>query len=49
MLILTAVLVARFFDSDLGFVARGVAFILIGVGFLSANLVMVRKSKGGAQ
>jgi hypothetical protein len=49
MLILTAVLVARFFDSDLGFVARGVAFILIGVGFLAANLVMVRKSKGGAQ
>lgn len=49
MVILTAVLVARFFDSDLGFIARGVAFILIGTGFLAANLVMVKKSKGGVQ
>ena len=47
MVIVTAVLVARFFDSDLGFIARGVAFILIGIGFLVANLVMVKKGKGG--
>ena len=49
MLIISALLVARFFDSDLGFLARGVAFIAIGVGFLVTNVVLVRRSKGGAQ
>lgn len=43
MMILSALIFCRFFDSDIGFVARGVAFILIGVGFLTANLVMLRK------
>ncbi|MFP6581027.1 MAG: DUF2157 domain-containing protein [Candidatus Hydrogenedentota bacterium] len=33
----------RFFDSDLGFVVRGVAFILIGSGFLFANVLMARR------
>ncbi|WP_442753470.1 DUF2157 domain-containing protein [Methylocystis sp. JAN1] len=43
MMILSALIFCRFFDSDIGFVARGVGFILIGVGFLAANLVMLRK------
>ncbi len=33
MLILAVLIVARFFDSDLGFVIRGLAFILVGLGF----------------
>ncbi|MBI2424816.1 MAG: DUF2157 domain-containing protein [Candidatus Hydrogenedentes bacterium] len=33
----------RFFDSDLGFVERGIAFIVLGVGFLGANLWLSRK------
>jgi len=49
MAILIAVIVARFFDCDFSFVARGVAFIIIGIGFLVVNLLMVRKNKGGAQ
>lgn len=49
MVILTALLVARFFDTDIGFVVRGVAFILIGIGFLVTNILVIRMAKGGAQ
>lgn len=48
MLLLSALILCRFFDADLGFVARGVAFILIGTGFLVTNLVLLRR-KGAAQ
>jgi hypothetical protein len=44
MLILAALIVARFFDSDLGFVIRGLAFISVGIGFLLTNWVIIRKS-----
>ncbi|MCI0693292.1 DUF2157 domain-containing protein [candidate division KSB1 bacterium] len=43
MLILAALIVARFFDSDLGFVIRGLAFILVGMGFLLTNWIIIRK------
>jgi uncharacterized membrane protein len=39
--------VARFFDSDIGFVARGVAFVVLGAVFLGVNVYMARK--GGAR
>jgi len=42
MFVLAALILCRFFDSDLGFLLRGVAFILIGVGFLATNLVLLR-------
>ncbi|WP_457796879.1 DUF2157 domain-containing protein [Methylocystis sp. S23] len=48
MTILSALILCRFFDADIGFVARGVAFIVIGAGFLLANLMMLRK-RGAAQ
>ncbi len=48
MLILAAVILARFFDADLGFLARGVAFIALGAGFLAVNVVMMRK-RGAAK
>jgi uncharacterized membrane protein len=47
LLALSALLIARFFDSDLSFLARGVAFILVGAGFLATNVVMLRR-KGAA-
>lgn len=49
MLILTALIIARFFDRELGFVARGIAFILIGAGFLVTNIILVKLAKGGSQ
>jgi uncharacterized membrane protein len=48
MVVLAAVILCRFFDSDLGFVLRGVAFILVGSGFLATNMVLLRW-KGAAK
>lgn len=47
MLIIAVLIVLRFFDSDLGFLEKGIAFILVGSGFLLANNFMVRRQKGG--
>lgn len=49
MLILAALIVARFFDVDMSFMARGIAFIVLGIGFLATNLVLMKRAKGGAQ
>ena len=43
LLALSASIVARFFDSDLSFLMRGLAFILIGSGFLATNVVLLRR------
>jgi uncharacterized membrane protein len=43
LLVIAALAMARFFDSDLSFVARGVGFIAVGAGFLIANLVFFRR------
>jgi uncharacterized membrane protein len=43
MLVLSAVILCRFFDADLPFVLRGIGFILVGIGFLAANIVLLRR------
>jgi len=43
MVMIAALVVGRFFDSEIGFVAKGLAFITVGVGFLVANIVMSRR------
>ncbi|UCD55712.1 MAG: DUF2157 domain-containing protein [Candidatus Omnitrophota bacterium] len=48
MLMLTILIVARFFDSSQGFVTRGLAFIILGTGFLVTNIMLIRH-KGGAK
>ena len=48
MVLLMALIVARFFDTELGFVVRGVVFILLGIGFLVTNIVVARRLKRGA-
>jgi uncharacterized membrane protein len=45
MLILSALVLCRFFDADLGFVLRGLAFIGLGVGFLVANFLLLRRRR----
>ncbi|MGB1581008.1 MAG: DUF2157 domain-containing protein [Nevskiales bacterium] len=37
LLVLCSLLMLRFFDSQLSFTVRGIAFVLIGAGFLAAN------------
>lgn len=43
LLVIAALGVARFFDSDLSFVTRAIGFIVIGVGFLLTNLLLFKK------
>lgn len=45
--VVAGLIVARFLDLDLGYVARGVAFIALGAAFLAANVVIARRRKGG--
>src|SRR2546423_1763784 len=43
MVVIAVLATARFFDSDLEFVVRGIAFIAIGLGFLVTNLVVFKR------
>jgi hypothetical protein len=43
MLVVAALALARFFDSDFEFVVRGIAFIAVGLGFLVTNLVVFKR------
>jgi len=43
LLTLAALVIARFFDSDLSFLLRGLVFIALGIAFLVANLLMLRR------
>jgi uncharacterized membrane protein len=43
LLLIAALAICRFFDSDLSFVARGAGFIIVGAGFLVANLLLFKR------
>lgn len=43
LLIITALVVCRFFDTDLSFVIRGILFVGVGLGFFVANSRMHKK------
>ena len=43
LLIAAALIIARFFDSEFTLLARAMAFILVGAGFLAANWFLLRK------
>jgi hypothetical protein len=43
LLVISALGIARFFDSDLSFVTRALGFIIIGVGFLLTNVVLFKR------
>lgn len=45
MIILIAWIAARFFDWNVGFIIRGVTFIIIGSGFLITNLMLIRRRR----
>jgi uncharacterized membrane protein len=49
MLILIALILTRFFDSDFSFLAKGLVFIVLGTVFLGTNVLLaVRRRKGVA-
>ncbi len=47
-LILAFLIIARFFDSDINFIIKGLVFIFTGCGFLATNLMLMRR-KGGVK
>lgn len=47
MLMLAILIVARFFDSEINFVIKGLVFITVGIGFLVANALLVHRKGGG--
>ena len=46
MVILAVLIVLRFFDQEIGFLVKGVVFIVMGAGFLAVNGIMIRKIGG---
>ncbi|NNC85176.1 MAG: DUF2157 domain-containing protein [Bacteroidia bacterium] len=45
LLIITALVICRFFDTDLSFVIRGILFLSVGIGFFAINYWMLKKRK----
>lgn len=45
LLVITALVISRFFDRNLSFVTRGLLFISVGVGFFMVNYQMLKKRK----
>ncbi len=45
MLVLTLLIVTRFFDAGIPFLLRGIVFILLGSGFIAANLFLARRKR----
>ncbi len=48
LLIITALIICRFFDTKWSFILRGSLFVLVGIGFFIANYQMLRKRKTNA-
>ncbi len=45
LLIVTALVICRFFDTDIGFVFKGILFVAVGFGFFFANYWMIKRRK----
>lgn len=45
LVIITVLVMCRFFDSDLSFVIRGLLFVIVGAGFFGANYYLIKTRK----
>jgi uncharacterized membrane protein len=45
LMIIVALVICRYFDSNLSYVTRGILFVLVGAGFFYANYWMLQKRK----
>jgi uncharacterized membrane protein len=43
MAVVAMLVIVRFFDSEVGFILKGIAFIVVGIGFLAANVLLSRR------
>ncbi|TDU43937.1 putative membrane protein [Gelidibacter sediminis] len=49
LLIITALIVCRFFDTDMSYVIRGLLFVSVGIGFFLTNYVMLKRKKSAVK
>lgn len=49
LLIIIALVICRFFDTDLSFIIRGILFVAVGLGFFLTNYWMLKKRKANDQ
>ena len=49
LLIVTTLIIAKFFDSEMTFIFRGLLFVIIGLGFFCTNFMMIKKRKENEQ
>jgi uncharacterized membrane protein len=47
LIIVMALVICRFFDTDISFVIRGILFVMVGAGFFYANYRMVKRKEKG--
>jgi uncharacterized membrane protein len=45
LLMITILVICRFFDSNLSYVIRGILFVSVGIGFFLANFLILKKRK----
>lgn len=45
LLIISLLIICRFFDTNISFVIRGLLFVFVGIGFLVSNLFILKKRK----
>lgn len=45
LIIITALVTCRFFDTNMSFVIRGLLFVFVGLGFFLTNYIMLKKQK----
>lgn len=45
LLIITTLIICRFFDTNMSFVIRGLLFVSVGVGFFLTNYMMLKRQK----
>ncbi len=45
LVIITALIFCRFFDTNMSFVIRGLLFVIVGIGFFTTNYIMLKKQK----
>jgi uncharacterized membrane protein len=43
LFIISALIICRFFDTDISFLVRGIVFLILGIGFFATNYFMIKK------
>lgn len=45
LVVISALIICRFFDTEISFAVRGLLFVAVGVGFFLANYLLIRKKR----